>query len=101
MYAGCHATPFHFECIEVHYERAHPRSQQEAEWEGQKEGYILSQESVEARTQWVDQMMKIKRSPMPFRRKLISFAVAFASVVFVVGPSWSPAAVGTPVPLLQ
>ena len=101
MFAGCHATPFHLECIELHYERAHPLPQREAEWKGSKEEDVLTQESVEARSQWVDRMTNISGTPMPLGRKLVSAAVVLVSMGWVVGPFWSPAVADTYVSFLQ
>ena len=101
MYAGCRASPFHLECIELHYERAHPLPQQKAECEGPNEEDVLTRESVEARSQWVDQMTNLSKISMPLGRKLVSAAVVLVSMGLAVGPFWSPAVVDTHVSFLQ
>ena len=98
----CPATPFHLECLEPHYEQAHPRPQQAfEEKEKAKEEEILQQESDEARSQWVDQMTNISESATPLGRRIASIVVALVSVGLAVGPFWSPAAADVPVSLLQ
>ena len=97
----CHATPFHLECLEQHYEKAHPRpGPVQEEKEKTDEGEILQQESEEARQQWANQMTNLKCT-MPLSRKIATTLAALASVWFAVGPSWSSMPADVPVSLLQ
>ena len=99
---NCHATPFHLECLEPHYQQAHPRPQQVLEEkERTKEEEILQKESEEARLQWVDQMTYLSRGATPRSRRITSIVVALVSVGLGVTKSWSSAAADAPVPLLQ
>ena len=102
MIQGCHAYPFHEECLEVHYARAHPRPQPAREKESKvKEEEVLQQESDEARAQWVRQMTNVSQCATPLGRKITGIAIGLVSLGLAVGPSWSPAAADAPVPLLQ
>ena len=98
----CHASPFHLECLEPHYDRCParlPRAQKEQEKAEEKE--ILQEEADDARSQWAYQMAKLSEITTPFGRKVASIVIALASVALAVDPFWSPAAANTPVSLLK
>ena len=97
----CHATPFHLECLETHYEKTHPKPQEAKKKEEAEEEEILQQEADEACSRWVDQMSNLANSAMPLGRKIASIVVALTSVWLACEPFWSPGAADAPVPLLQ
>ena len=98
----CHQSPFHLECVELHYQRAHPRPQEKPEEDEQaKEEEILQQESEEARTQWVAQMTNLSKLAMPLGRKITSIVVAFVSVGLAVESFWPTTSADAPVSLLK
>ena len=101
MNAGCHATPFHLECLEEHYQKCRPLPPQEAEENLPDEEDMLAKESVEAHSQLVDRMINISKISMPRGSKLASIAVALVSMGFAVGPFWSADAPDTHVSFLQ
>ena len=93
-------TPF--ECLEPHYDQAHPQPQQaRKEKEKAEEEEILQQEADDACSQWVDQMTNLSKIAMPLGRRITSIVVALVSVALAVEPFWSSAAADAPVPLLQ
>ena len=97
----CQATPFHIECLELHYDREHPRAQLPDKEKAQtEEEVILEQEVEEASAQWVDQMANLSKIAMPFNRGIASVAIALVSVVLAFEPLWSPTAADAPA-LLQ
>ena len=97
----CQATPFHIECLELHYDREHPRAQLPDKEKAQaEEEAILQQEAEEASAQWVDQMANLSKIVMPFNRKLASAVIALVSVGLAFEPFWSPTAADAPA-LLQ
>ena len=97
----CQATPFHLECLEPHYQRAHPRPQEVPEKDVKAEEEILQREADDARAQWVKQMTNLSKIAMPRGRKIAGIAAAIVSVVLAVEPFWSTAAAHAPVSLLQ
>ena len=98
----CHETPFHLECLETHYERAHPRLQQaDKEKERAEEGEILQQEADDAHSQWVDQMANLSKIATPLSHRIIGAAVALVSVVLAAESFWSSVGADAPLPLLQ
>ena len=98
----CHATPFHLECLESHYDQCTSRPQQAHEEKKKaEEEEILQQEADDACSQWVDQMTNLSKIAMPLGRRIASIVVALVSVAFAVEPFWSSTAADTPVPLLQ
>ena len=98
---ACQATPFHMECLELHYQRAHPRSHDVQDKEAKAEEEILQQEADDARAQWVKQMTNLSKIAMPRGRKIAGIVAALVSVVLAVEPFWSTAAAHVPVSLLQ
>ena len=98
----CHKMPFHLECLETHYERAHPRLQPaEKQKKRTEEEEILRQEADDAHSQWVDQMANLSEIATPISHRIIGAAVAFVSVVLASESFWSPVGADAPMPLLQ
>ena len=98
----CHASPFHLECLELHYDRCPARPQQaHKDKEKAEEKEILQEEADDARSQWVDQMATLSKITMPLSRRITSIVIALVSVALAVDPFWSPATADTPVSLLQ
>ena len=97
----CQATPFHLECLEPHYQKAHPRSKEVHEDDVKAEEEILRKEADDARAQWVKQMTNLSKIAMPRGRKIAGIVAALVSVTMAVEPFWSTAAAHAPVSLLQ
>ena len=107
---NCHGTPFHLECLETHYEQAHPRPRRAGKERttvgkdkkvAEEEERILQREADDARSQWVNHTTNLSKIATPLSRKVTGVAIALAAVALVVEPLGPSITADAPMPLLK